>query len=80
MTVNTTLAKGTNARVGQEFRVTVFQNSTAKTLAYDSSFYKFAGGSTATLSTATAVGTTDVLRGYVITSTSAECEMRNGIA
>ncbi len=77
MTVNTTLAAGTAGAVGQEGRITIFQNSTAKTLAYDSAFYKFAGGTTATISTATAVGTTDVLRYYIMTTTSAECEIRN---
>jgi len=77
MTVNTTLATPSNATKGQEFRIAVFQNSTAKTLAYNSAFYKFVAAATATLSTATAVGTVDVLRGYVMTTTSAECEMRN---
>lgn len=80
MTVNTTLAKGTNAQPGQSGFIAITQNSTAKTLAYDNTFYKFAGGSTATLSTATVVGTLDVLRYNVMTSTSAECEMRNGLA
>ena len=77
MTVNTTLAAGTGGAVGQEGRIVIFQNSTAKTLAYDSAFYKLVGATTATLSTATAVGTTDVLRYYIMTTTSAECEMRN---
>lgn len=80
MTVPTTLAIPSNATVGQEFRIAIFQNSTAKTLAYNSTFYKFVAAATATLSTATTVGTVDVLRGYVMTSTSAECEMRNGVA
>lgn len=78
MTVNTTLAKGTNAQPGQSGWISVTQNSTAKTLAYDSTFYKFTA--TATLSTATSVGTGDVIRYNIITTTSAECEMRNGIA
>lgn len=78
MTVNTTLAKGTNAQPGQSGWIAVTQNSTAKTLAYDSTFYKFTA--TATLSTATSVGTGDVIRYNIITTTSAECEMRNGIA
>jgi len=77
MTVNTTLAAGTNAVVGQQGQVVIWQNSTAKTLSYDSGFYKFAAGATATLSTATVTGTRDVLRYYIMDSTSAECEMRN---
>lgn len=77
MTVDTTLAAGTNAVAGQSGQVVITQNSTAKTLAYDSAFYKFAAGATATLSTATAAGTRDVLRYYIMDSTSAECEMRN---
>ena len=80
MTVNTTLATPTNIVAGQSGRIAITQNSTAMTLAYDSAFWKFAAGATATLSTATAVGTVDVLRYYTITSTSAECEMRNGVA
>lgn len=79
MTVNTTLATPSNVVAGQSGRIIITQNSTAKTLGY-SSFWKFAGATTATLSTATAVGTTDVLRYFTISSTSAECEMRNGIA
>lgn len=79
MTVNTTLATPSNPTVGQEFRIAIFQNSTAKTLAYNSTFYKFAAAGTATLSTNTSVGNTDVLRGYVMTTTSAECEMRNDV-
>lgn len=77
-TVNTTLATPSNPVVGQSGRIVVTQNATAKTLAYASSFYKFAAGATATLSTA--VGAIDVLRYAVISSTSAECEMRNGLA
>jgi len=80
MTVNTTLATPTNIVAGQSGRIAITQNSTAMTLAYNSAFWKFAAGATATLSTATAVGTVDVLRYYTITSTSAECEMRNGVA
>lgn len=78
MTVNTTLARGTNAQPGQSGWIAVTQNSTAKTLAYDSTFYKFTA--TATLSTATAVGTGDVIRYNILTTTSAECEIRNAIA
>ncbi len=80
MSVNTTLAAGTNAVAGQSGRIVITQNSTAKTLAYNSGFYKFAAGATATLSTATAAGTRDVLRYFILDSTSAECEMRNGVA
>ena len=80
MTVNTTLATPTNIVAGQSGRIAITQNSTAMTLASNSAFWKFAAGATATLSTATAVGTVDVLRYYTITSTSAECEMRNGVA
>lgn len=78
MTVNTTLAKGTNAQPGQSGWIAITQNSTAKTLAYDSTFYKFTA--TATLSTATSVGTGDVIRYNILTTTSCECEMRNGVA
>lgn len=78
MTVNTTLAKGTNAQPGQAGWIAITQNSTAKTLAYDSTFYKFTA--TATLSTATSVGTGDVIRYNILTTTSCECEMRNAIA
>jgi hypothetical protein len=80
MTVDTTLAAGTAAVAGQLGCIVITQNSTAKTLAYDSGFYKFAAAATATLSTATAAGTRDVLRYYIMDSTSAECEMRNGVA
>lgn len=75
MTVNTTLAPPANPVVGQQGRIVVTQNSTAKTLAVASSFWKFV--STATLSTA--ANAVDVLRYAVITSTSAECEMRNNL-
>lgn len=78
MTVNTTLAAPTNPQPGQSGRIAITQNSTAKTLAFNT-FWKFSGG-TGTLSTATAIGTTDVLRYYTLTTTSAECEMRNGLA
>lgn len=78
MTVNTTLAKGTNVQPGQSGWIAITQNSTAKTLAYDSTFYKFTA--TATLSTATVVGTGDVIRYNILTTTSCECEMRNGVA
>lgn len=77
-TVNTTLATPSNPVVGQSGRIVVTQNATAKTLAYNSGFYKFAAGATATLSTAASA--VDVLRYTVISSTSAECEMRNGLA
>lgn len=79
MSANTTLATPTNVQPGQSGRVVISQNSTAKTLAY-SSFWKFAAAATATLSTATTVGTRDVLRYFTLDSTSAECEMRNGVA
>lgn len=79
MSANTTLATPTNVQPGQSGRVVITQNSTAKTLAY-SSFWKFAAAATATLSTATTAGTRDVLRYFTLDSTSAECEMRNGIA
>lgn len=77
MTVNTTLAAGTGGLPGQEGRIVITQNSTAKTLAYDSSFYRFAAAATATLSTATVAGTRDVLRYYIMDSTSCQCEIRN---
>jgi len=79
MTVNTTMAAGTNVVAGQLGRIVITQNSTAKTLAFNT-FWKFPGGTTGTLSTATAAGTTDVLEYYVMTTTSAECVMRNGLA
>lgn len=78
LSINTTLATPSNPVVGQSGRIVVTQNATAKTLAYNSGFYKFAAGATATISTA--AGAVDVLRYAVITSTSAECEMRNGVA
>ncbi len=80
MTVNTTLAAGTNVMPGQRGSLTITQNSTAKILAYNSAFYKFAGAATATLSTATAAGTRDVLDYYIMDSTSAACVLRNGVA
>jgi hypothetical protein len=80
MTVNTTLAPGTNAVPGQSGRIVIHQSTAAKTLAYANTFWKFAAGATATLSTATTAGTRDVLRYYIMDSTSAECEMRNGVA
>lgn len=76
MTVNTTLASPTNPQPGQIGHIAVFQNSTAKTLAYNSAFYK--ATTTMTLSTATGVGTVDLLRYYVLTTTSAACQMTNG--
>lgn len=77
MTVNTTLAAGTAAVKGQAGRIVIFQNSTAKTLAYASTFWKFA--STATLSTATVAGTADVIDYYIVSSTSAACRIINGV-
>lgn len=78
MTVNTTLAAGTSGAAGQAGRIVIAQNSTAKTLAYDSAFWKFTA--TATLSTATTAGTRDVVEYYIMDSTSAACVMRNGFA
>lgn len=79
MTVNTTLAAASNVVPGQSGFIGITQNSTAKTLAFNT-FWKFAAGAVGTLSTATSVGTTDVLRYNVLTTTSAEAEMRNGVA
>ena len=77
MSVNTTLATPTNVAAGQAGCIAITQNATAKTLAL-SSFWKFAGTLTGTLSTAT--GVTDVLTYYAFSTSAAASSMLNNVA
>jgi len=77
LTVANTLGTPTNVAVGQGGCVVITQAATAVTLAMGS-FWKWAGTSTGTVSTAT--GTVDVLAYQVITSTSALAYLHNGVA
>lgn len=81
VTQQTTLAQPSNPVIGQRGQVVFTQDgTTARTLGFHT-FWKWAAGSTGTLSTATgSLAKTDVLRYSVISSTSAECEMRNAVS
>ena len=74
--VSGTMATPVNPQPGQSGAIIITQNATAKTLAF-SPFWKWSGTSTGALSTAT--GTVDSLKYFVMTSTSAEASLANGV-
>lgn len=76
LTVNNTLGTPTNVVPGQGGCVVLTQDSTSRTLAF-ASFWKWAGTSTGTISTAT--GTVDLLAYYAYSTSAALCNLHKGL-